>query len=67
MEGWGVNIPKERIPTGPMTYMVGIDLDITLKMRKTAEKYGVRFLDKTTISDLLTNDGKLPEQWATVL
>ncbi len=59
MEKWGVNIPKNRIPTGPMTYMIGVDLDITLKMRQKAAKYGVRFLDKTTVSDLLTNEGKI--------
>lgn len=59
MEGWGVKIPKKRIPTGPMTYMIGVDLDITLKMRQKATKLGVRFLDKTTVSDLLTADGKI--------
>lgn len=59
LEGWGVNIPKNRIPTGPMTYMIGLDLDITLKMRRKAEKYNVRFMDKTTISDLLTNEDKI--------
>ena len=59
MESWGVNIPKKRIPTGPMTYMVGVDLDLTLKMRATATKLGVKFIDKTTISDLLTRDGKI--------
>ena len=59
LENWGVNVPKNRIPTGPLTYMVGLDLDITIKMRKKAESLGVRFLDKTTISDLLTNDGKI--------
>lgn len=59
LEEWGVIIPKKRIPTGPMTYMVGVDLDITLKVRQTAQKKGVRFMDKTTVSDLLTNDGKI--------
>ena len=59
LEEWGVNVPKKRIPTGPMTYMIGLDLDITLKMRQKATKLGVRFIDKTTISDLLTNDGKI--------
>ncbi|MCD7864461.1 MAG: FAD-binding protein [Clostridiales bacterium] len=59
MESWGVKIPKKRIPTGPMTYMVGVDLDLTLQMRKTAAKLKVRFMDKTTISDLLTADGKI--------
>jgi hypothetical protein len=28
-------------PTGPMTSNLGIDLDITLKVRQTAEKMGV--------------------------
>ena len=46
MEGWGVTIPKLRIPTGPMTYMVGIDLNVTIQMRKTAQKLGVRIIDK---------------------
>ncbi|MCC8082046.1 MAG: FAD-dependent oxidoreductase [Lachnospiraceae bacterium] len=59
MESWGVKIPKKRIPTGPMTYMVGVDLDLTLQMRKTATKMKVRFMDKTTVSDLLTADGKI--------
>ncbi len=59
MESWGVKIPKKRIPTGPMTYMVGVDLDLTLQMRKTAAKLKVRFMDKTTVSDLLTADGKI--------
>ncbi len=59
LEGWGVNVPKNRIPTGPFTYMVGLDLDITIKMRAKAVKLGVRIQDKTTISDLLTCDGKI--------
>lgn len=59
LEGWGVNVPKKRIPTGPFTYMVGLDLDITIKMRAKAVKLGVRIQDKTTISDLLTCDGKI--------
>lgn len=54
MESWGVKIPKKRIPTGPMTYMVGVDLDLTLQMRKTAAKLKVRFME-----DLLTADGKI--------
>jgi len=55
MDGWGVEIPKKRIPTGPMTYMVGIDLNVTVNMRKTATKLGVRIIDKVTICDFLTN------------
>lgn len=59
LESWGVKIPKKRVPTGPMTYMIGVDLDITLQVRKTAQKLGVRFMDKTTVSDLLVTDGKI--------
>jgi succinate dehydrogenase/fumarate reductase flavoprotein subunit len=42
-----------------MTAMIGVDLDITLKVRQTAEKKGVKILDKVTVSDLLTADGKI--------
>lgn len=59
LESWGVKIPKKRIPTGPMTYMVGVDLDITLQVRKKAQKLGVKFMDKTTVSDLLTDNGRI--------
>ena len=38
MESWGVTIPKLKIPTGPMTYMVGIDLNVTLQMRKKSRE-----------------------------
>jgi len=60
LDGWGVNIPKREdggynvIPTGPFTSMICVDLDITLKVRKVAEKLGVRFMDKTVFTDLLT-------------
>lgn len=59
---WGVRLPRHEdgrynvIPTGPMTAMIGVDLDITVKMRRTAEKLGVKILDKVTVSDLLTMD-----------
>ena len=59
LEGWGVKIPKLRVPTGPMTYMVGVDLDITLQVKRSAKAKGVRFLDKTPVSDLLVTDGKI--------
>lgn len=60
LESWGVKIPKNRIPTGPMTYMVGVDLDLTLQMRKTAQKLGVKIMDKTPMSDLLLGeDGRI--------
>lgn len=59
---WGVKIPKNDdgslriVPTGPMTGMVGVDLDITVQVRRTAEKIGVQIIDKVTISDLLVTD-----------
>ena len=62
---WGARLPKREdgsyavIPTGPMTAIIGVDLDITLKVRQTAEKMGVRIFDKVTVSDLLTADGKI--------
>lgn len=59
LDGWGVVIPKVKIPTGPMTYMFGIDLDCTLKMARKARQLGCRIFDKVTISDLLTDNGKV--------
>jgi succinate dehydrogenase/fumarate reductase flavoprotein subunit len=62
---WGARLPKREdgsyavIPTGPMTAIIGVDLDITLKVRQTAEKMGIKILDKLTVSDLLTTDGKI--------
>jgi succinate dehydrogenase/fumarate reductase flavoprotein subunit len=62
---WGARLPKRPdgtyavIPTGPMTAIIGVDLDITLKVRQTAEKMGVKIIDKVAVSDLLTADGKI--------
>lgn len=62
---WGARLPKREdgsynvIRTGPMTAMIGVDLDITVKIRQTAERMGVKIIDKVTISDLLTADGKI--------
>lgn len=64
LEQWGVKVPYNEdgslkvIPTGPMTGMIGVDLDITLKVRRTAEKKGVKIIDKVTISDILTSEGQ---------
>lgn len=59
LESWGVKVPKKRVPTGPLTYIIGVDLDITLQVRRTATKLGVKFMDKVTVSDLLTDDGRI--------
>jgi succinate dehydrogenase/fumarate reductase flavoprotein subunit len=62
---WGARLPKREdgsyavIPTGPMTAIIGVDLDITLKVRQTAEKLGVKIIDKVPVSDLLTSGGKI--------
>lgn len=56
---WGVKVPYNEdgtlkvIPTGPMVGIIGVDLDITLQVRRRAEKLGVDFLDKVTMSDIL--------------
>ncbi len=61
---WGVNVPYNEdgtlrvIPTGPMVGMIGVDLDITVKVAQTAKKLGVKFLDKVVMSDVLTEGEK---------
>jgi Succinate dehydrogenase/fumarate reductase, flavoprotein subunit len=65
LKEWGVKVPYNEdgtlrvFPTGPMTGMIGVDLDITIQVRRTAEKKGVKIIDKVTISDLLTDEGKV--------
>ena len=62
---WGVNLPREEdggyhvMPTGPFTCMICVDLDITLKVRRTAEKLGVRFMDKTVLAELAVDAGRV--------
>lgn len=65
LEEWGVRVPRNEdgsfkvLQAGSMTGMIGVDLDITLKTRATAAKLGVKIIDKTTMSDLLTDEGKI--------
>ncbi|MBQ9814601.1 MAG: FAD-binding protein [Lachnospiraceae bacterium] len=59
MDGWGIKVPRQKIPTGPMTFMVGIDLDNCLKMAQRARKLGCEIIDKVPISDLLTDGNKV--------
>ncbi len=60
MVSWGAKLPKNEdgsyrvMPTGPMTAMIRVDLDITLQFRKTAERLGVQIIDKVALSDILT-------------
>ena len=62
LTSWGAVLPRREdgsyrvFPTGPMTAMIATDLDITLNIRRTAEKLGVRFIDKTALVDLLTDE-----------
>lgn len=61
---WGVKIPYNEdgslkvIPTGPLVGIIGVDLDITLQVRKTAVKHGVKIVDKVVMSDVMTRGGK---------
>ena len=65
LSSWGVNIPKKEdgsyivMPTGPYTAMIRIDLDTTMRLRNRAERKGIRFLDKTAMSELYVSDGKI--------
>ncbi len=61
---WGANLPKVNgkfmvMPTGPWTAMIRVDLDVTLKVRRAAEKKGVRFMDKTVMADLITDGNRV--------
>lgn len=65
LEQWGARLPRKEdgsfhfMQAGPMTGMIGIDLDVTLKVCQTATKLGVKILNKVTMSDLLTENGKV--------
>ena len=65
LEGWGVRVPRNEdgsfrvLQAGPMTGMIGVDLDITLKVRNVANRLGVEFMNKTTMCDLLTHEGRI--------
>ena len=65
IEEWGGKLPKNEdgswnvMPTGPMTAMIRVELDITLRIRATAERLGVKILDKVAVTDLLASGGKI--------
>ena len=65
LSSWGVNVPKNDdgtynvSPTGPMTSMICVDLDLNLSVRKRAEKLGVKIMDKTTLAELFTENGHI--------
>ena len=65
MDNWGILMPRTEdgqyfmMPTGPFTCMISVDLDLCLKMRKQAEKLGVRIIDKVTVTDFVVKDDKI--------
>ena len=65
LKKWGVKVPTKEDgsynvhPMGPFNGMIGVDIDITIKIRQRAEKLGVKIIDKVTMSDLLVTDGKI--------
>ena len=65
LQSWGVNIPKKAddsynvMPTGPFTAMIRVDLDLTMIIRRKAEKMGIRFVDKTALAELLVDEGRI--------
>ena len=65
LQSWGMNIPKKAdgsynvMPTGPFTAMIRVDLDLTMIIRRKAEKMGIRFVDKTALAELLVDEGRI--------
>lgn len=65
LNGWGVSIPKREdgtyavMPTGPYTAMIRVELDLCLRLRRLAEKLGVRIMDKTAVAELFAVDGRI--------
>ena len=63
MDKWGIVMPRNEegnyfmMPTGPFTCMISVDLDLCIKMRRQAEKLGVRIFDKVTVTDFAVKDG----------
>lgn len=65
MAQWGANVTysehggHNNVPLpGPWT-LTAVDADFMLRMANTAKKKGCRFMDKTTVTDLLTKDGRV--------
>ncbi len=60
LERWGVNVAREadgslaRSNLLPLWALCAFDLDILMKLKKVASKYGVKEVSKTQIVDLLT-------------
>lgn len=65
MVKWGINIPTKEdgsydvMPTGPFTAMISIDLDLCLQVRKYVEKRGVKIMDKTAMTSVYAEDGRV--------
>ena len=65
LERWGVTIAREadgslaRSSLLPLWALCAFDLDILMKLKKVAAKYGVKSVDKTQVVDLLTNGSRV--------
>ncbi len=65
LKAWGVKVPVNEDgsytihPMGPFVSMIGVDLDITVKIRQRAEKLGVKIMDKVAVNDLLSKNGAI--------
>ena len=62
---WGANVTRtadgkhSTVPDFPAPWtLTGVDADFLLRMTNTAKKKGCRFMDKISVTDLLTKDGK---------
>lgn len=65
LERWGVQIMRDengrlsRIEDLPLWALCAYDLDIMRKLRKIAQKYGVKMVDKTQSVELLTDGNRV--------
>lgn len=66
MESWGAPVSRNSdgghatVPGFPAPWtLTGVDADFLLRMTNTAKRLGCRFMDKVSVTDLLTKDGKV--------
>lgn len=66
MEEWGANVTRtadgkhSTVPDFPAPWtLTGVDADFLLRMTNTAKRKGCRFMDKISVTDLLTQDGRV--------
>lgn len=66
IDSWGANITRNSegrhltVPGFPAPWtLTTVDADFLLRMTKTAKQKGCRFMEKVSVTDLLTKDGKV--------